>query len=303
MNEFLITFRETLEGSLIVGIVYTFLVRMDVRRALGMVWLGLGAALAASVLFGLGLFLLKEQGGAYKPLLEAILMYAAAGFLLSMVVWMARNTNIKGNLEAQARAALEGSGWGIFSVVFFAITREGFETALFLLGSTAQQGGFSWLGAVLGITLAVALGGMIFRFGQRIQLKPLFRVSSVLLVVMAAGMVAYGTHELEEYLVHTQVINEAVIARPYDILRPTSDVPSQPAWYTFNETKGKYIHILHDNGSVGVFIKGFLGYNSNPNWVEFLAWIITLVGGYRLWSSASSAPRPILATGQVKQAT
>jgi high-affinity iron transporter len=301
MNEFLITFRETLESSLIVGIVYTFLVKMEAQRALGKVWAGLGAALAASVVFSAGLFMLKEQGGVYKPLLEAILMYAAAGFLLSMVVWMARNTNIKRNLEAQARASLEGSGWGIFSVVFFAVTREGFETALFLLGSTTQQGGFSWFGAVLGIALAVAMGVAIFRFGQRIQLKPLFNAGSALLIVMAAGMVAYGTHELEEYLVDTQVVNEASIVRPYDILRPTPDTPLQPTWYTFNESKGKYIHVLHDNGSVGVFMKGFLGYNSNPNWFELLAWLATLVGGYRLWSSASFSPRPVLATTPIKQ--
>jgi len=54
-------------------------------------------------------------------------------------------------------------------------------------------------------------------------------------------------------------------------------------FYNFLEKKGKYIHILHDKGSVGVFLKGFFGYNSNPNWIELFAWLVTLGFGLRIW--------------------
>ena len=54
-------------------------------------------------------------------------------------------------------------------------------------------------------------------------------------------------------------------------------------FYNFNESKGKYIHVLHDKGSIGSFLKGFFGYNSNPNWIELFVWLFTLGLGLSIW--------------------
>ena len=113
-----------------------------------------------------------------------------------------------------------------------------------------------------------------------------------MLVMFASGMVAYGTHEMEEFLVkgnHLKYVNlesKIEIIRPWDILKPTKEIPgsANEIFYSFNINGGnKYTHILHDKGRVGVFLKGFLGYNSNPNWPELILWILSLFFGISMW--------------------
>ncbi len=192
---------------------------------------------------------------------------------------MAKNSNIKQELESKAKET-QGSGWAIFGLSFFAVMREGFETALFLYSSGEN---FSYLGFVSGIILAIFVGYLIFSQGSKIPLKTIFNVSSVVLILFASGMVAYGTHEFEEYLVKTKVLEEDKINRPYDILKPSKETPSNTAFYNLND-KGKYVHIFHDKGTIGENIKAFFGYNSNPNWPEFILYFITLFGSFFLWN-------------------
>ena len=76
------------------------------------------------------------------------------------------------------------------------------------------------------------------------------------------------------------------IARPYSILEPKTELneSDNPAFYSYNlNGKEKYTHLLHDKGHIGVFLKGFVGYNSNPNWIELFVWILSLAFGLRLW--------------------
>lgn len=285
MQEFIITFRETLEAALIVGIFYTFFSKLKAPKASRTLWQAVAAAVVASFLFAWGLNALKAQfqDSAFEKLFEAVLMYLAAGFLIYMVVWMGKNVNVKSDLENKARASLDdASQWSIFLLVFFAIVREGFETVLFLIGGDSGAD-FSYLGFVGGIVLAIGIGVLIFVQGKRVKLKPFFNVTSVLLILFAAGMVAYGTHEMEEYLVKSGTLEEASISRVWDVNHPVAETPSNPAWYSFNEGKGKYYHHLHDKGKVGVFLKGFFGWNSDPNWVELLLWLLTLGGAFYLW--------------------
>ena len=106
-------------------------------------------------------------------------------------------------------------------------------------------------------------------------------------------MIAYGTHEAESYLVKSdnlQMIgleSKSDIARPWDILQPKDSLEeTDNAFFYSYDLKGKqkYTHIMHDSGRVGVFLKVF-GYNSNPNYIELLFWIISLIGGIALWRS------------------
>ena len=96
-------------------------------------------------------------------------------------------------------------------------------------------------------------------------------------------MIAYGTHEGEEYLEKSGIIQKENISRPWDILKPSDTMPENAILYKFDETKGVYYHPLHDKGYVGEFAKGFFGYNSNPNYVELILWLLSLIFGIRMW--------------------
>ena len=115
------------------------------------------------------------------------------------------------SLEDQTVKAMEISAWGVFFVVFFAILREGFETVVFLISSFSITGSFSYIGFSLGAILAIIIGYLIVSQGRRADLKNIFKYTTLLLVFLSAGMIAYGTHEAEEYLVKSNQIEETEI--------------------------------------------------------------------------------------------
>jgi len=287
MNEFIITFRECLEATLIVGIVYTFLRKANMHSQIKHLWSAVGSAIIASVIVAVLVIALNDSLGnnAMAKLFEAIFMYITAGLLLYVVFWLSKSISDKKKLEELANQANKSSKWGIFLLIFFAILREGFETVMFLMAGVVQTGSFSYTGFILGVILACIIGYLIFSQGQKINLKPFFASTTFFLVLFAAGMSAYGTHEVESFLTKQEYISKD-ISRPWDILQPKTEltINDNAGFYTHNESKNQYFHILHDKGSVGAFLKGFFGYNSNPNWIELFVWIGTLVFGLRIWS-------------------
>ena len=289
MNEFIITFRECLEASLIVGIIYTVLHKNDLTAEKKVLWYGVIASLAASVIVGLILTSINESVGntSYEKAFEAAFMYITAGILFYVIFWLAKHVSDREEIENSVKNAIAGSGFALFLLVFFSILREGFETALFLIASVTNTGGFSYLGFFLGMILAVLLGYLVVIQGKKVNLRSFFKATTLLLVFFAAGMVAYGTHEAESYLVKSGKIDENNITRVWDIHQPKVSLENNEIkiFYSFNESKNKYYHILHDKGTVGVFLKGFFGYNSNPNWVELILWILSMVFGIRMWTS------------------
>lgn len=286
MNEFIITFRECLEATLIVGIVYTFLQKTKMNHQIKYLWSAVGSAIVASILVALLLNNITEKmaSNAMAKLFEAVFMYITAGLLLYVVFWLSKSISNRQALEALASTASKSSKWGIFFLIFFAILREGFETVMFLTSTSMQTSAFSYSGFSLGIILACLIGYLIFSQGKKINLKPFFATTTFCLVLFAAGMNAYGTHEMESFLTKQEYIKKD-IKRPWSILEPKSTLSetNNPALYKYNEKKEKYIHILHDKGDVGVFLKGFFGYNSNPNWIELFIWIGTLFFGFKIW--------------------
>ena len=289
MNEFIITFRECLEASLIVGIIYTVLHKNDLTAEKRVLWYGVIASLAASVIVGLLLTSINESVGntSYEKAFEAVFMYITAGILFYVIFWLAKHVSDREEIENSVKNAIAGSGFALFLLVFFSILREGFETALFLIASVTNTGGFSYLGFFLGMILAVLLGYLVVIQGKKVNLRSFFKATTLLLVFFAAGMVAYGTHEAESYLVKSGKIDENNITRVWDIHQPKVSLENNEnkIFYSFNKSKNKYYHILHDKGTVGVFLKGFFGYNSNPNWVELILWILSMVFGIRMWTS------------------
>ncbi|MFI5173077.1 MAG: FTR1 family protein [Chitinophagales bacterium] len=313
MNEFLIAFRECLEAALIVGIIYAVLDRNNFHAQKRMLWMSVISAVVASALLGVLLYnILEEAGDGIKALLESLFMYITAGLLFYVIFWMSKTLTSRQAITDQTNLALSERGkWGIFLMVFFAILREGFETALFLVASTSIDSDFSFVGFFGGIILAVLIGYLIVVQGKKIQLRPFFKYTSLLLVFFAAGMIAYGTHELHEYAEYKEHIELAIENQEqtissndalseeqkelmeemseeeyvYNIFPPkTSDDHPSKFWY---KQEGEfYIHHLNDNGNVGSFFKGLFGYNSNPILIEVILWFAALIFGLIIWRKA-----------------
>ena len=294
MNEFIIVFRESLEACLIVGIIFTLLEKNNLIKEIKQLWLGVIAALIASVIVAVILNNIKQSVGnaSYTALFEAVFMFITAGLLWYVIFWLSKHASDRDTLEGQTKQAMATSGWGVFLVVFFAILREGFETVIFLMSSFSMLGTFSYLGFGMGMLIAVVIGYLIVIQGRRINLRSFFRATTFLLVLFASGMIAYGSHEAEEFLVKgnhlnwVSLENKSQITRVWDVLQPKTELneADNPAFYSYDlNGKGKFTHLLHDKGRIGVFLKGFFGYNSNPNWIEFIIWILSLVLGLKFW--------------------
>ena len=196
---FIIGLREGLEAALIVGIIAAFLIQRGERKALRPMWYGVGLAVALCTGVALALEALdqslphKQQEG-----LATILALLAVAGVTYMVVWMKRHSReLKGSLEASAENALVlGSAWALIGMAFFAVLREGLETAVFLLAvfGNSEEPAVTGTGAVLGVGLAVALGYAIYKGGVRINLSRFFRFTGFVLVLVAAGLLASAVH-------------------------------------------------------------------------------------------------------------
>ena len=275
MAEFIIVFREVLEASLVVGIIYLLIEKTNQAAHFTKLWYAVFASILASIAVGFIVIQAKNALGnnSTQALFEAVFLYLTAFLIWYVIFWLSKNVSDKKVLEGQALNAMEISSWGIFFVVFFAILREGFETAIFLISSFSITGTFSYIGFISGAALAILIGYLIVTQGRKIDLRGVFKYTTLLLVFLSAGMIAYGTHEAEEYLVKSEQIEKSDIYRVWDILEPTQSA----------ETGKTIYHPLHDKGSVGLFLKGFFGYNSNPNIPEVILWFLAMLFGLNMW--------------------
>ncbi len=200
---YVIGLREGLEAALIVSIVAAFLRRQGQRQALRYVWLGVGIAVLLCTAIGVALQLLNEQlPQSQQEQLETVVGICAVAIVTFMIVWMRRNAaGLRGEIERNAAAALAtGSVVGLVAMAFFAVLREGLETAVFLLAAfqASSNALTAGLGALLGILTAVVIGAGLYRGGIRINLQRFFRVTAVFLVLIAAGLLATAMHTAHE---------------------------------------------------------------------------------------------------------
>jgi len=244
---FIITFRETLEAALVVGIVLSILKKMEEEKKNKYVYLAVISGIAFSFL---GAFLFESLAGGFKgraeQIFEGIVMLSGAFLITTMILWMMKQKNISENLASKVTMHAEQSNpLGIFLIVFIAILREGIETVIFLSASSEMSGGnFNILGAVLGIVSAIILGFIFFNMTKKMNLK-----------LFAAGLVGYGVHELEE----------AKILSP--IIYPIWDIN----WF------------LNEKGNLGSVLKGLFGYNGNPSLLETIFYLSYLITVMILW--------------------
>jgi high-affinity iron transporter len=200
---FIIGLREGLEASLIIGIIAAFLIQRGEHGALRPMWYGVGLAIVLCA----GIATILETVNASLPhkqqegLATVLALLAVAG-VTYMVVWMKRHSReLKGSLERSAENALKlGSTWALVGMAFFAVLREGLETAVFLLAvfGSSKRPALTGTGAVLGVAVAVGLGFAIYQGGVRINLSRFFRFTGFVLVLVAAGLFASAIHTAHE---------------------------------------------------------------------------------------------------------
>ena len=212
---FVIGLREGVEAALIVGIVAAFLNERGRRDALAWMWLGVGIAVGICIAVGVTLELVsqslpyREQEG-----LETVVALIAVAMVTWMILWMRRHARgLKHHLESEAGSALlRGSALALVLMAFLAVIREGFETAVFLLAafdaSTSPVAASA--GALLGILVAVSIGYGIYRGGVHIDLRRFFRVTGVVLVLIAAGLLSTAIHTAHEAGWWTSLQTQAV---------------------------------------------------------------------------------------------
>jgi high-affinity iron transporter len=200
---FVIGLREGLEASLIVGIVAAFLRQQDQRDAMRWMWLGVAAAVAICAGAAVALKVAEENlPQKEQEQLETVIALVAVGFITWMIVWMRRNAaGLKGELEARAERALaERSAIALVVMAFLAVLREGLETAVFLLAAFQQstRPGLTGTGAALGVATASVLGYLLYRGGLKINLQKFFKITAVVLVLVAAGLLSGAAHTAHE---------------------------------------------------------------------------------------------------------
>ncbi len=267
LGTYLIGLREGLEAALVVSILVAYLVKTGRRDALAPVWAGVAVAVGLSAGFGALLtFTSAQLSFTAQEVLGGSLSIVAVAFVTWMIFWMRRTArSLKGELEGRIQSALVGGGVTLAVVAFFSVGREGLETALFLWAAAQSSAGTRpLLGATLGLLTAVVLAYLLYRRSVKLDLGKFFQTTGALLIVVAAGVLSYGIHDLQEAGVLPGLTSLA-----FDV---SAQVPPS-SWY-------------------GTVLKGTLNFTPATTWLQAVAWVayVTPVAVLYFRPQRSTAP-------------
>lgn len=270
LGALLITLREGLEAALIVGIILAYLARTNNKQGFKPVWLGIGMAVLLSLIAGAVIDVVAGTfEGRAEQIFEGTVLFLAVGVLTWMVFWMRKQAvNIKGELHAQIQSALSSkSSFGLVTIAFVGVLREGIETVLFLFAATrvSESPLASTAGGLLGLALAIVIGYGVYKGTSRLNLKTFFNITGLALIIFAAGlfMMAIG-----EY--HEAGIIPTIVEHVWDLSS-----------------------VLSEDAGLGLVLRTLFGYTASPSLVQAAGYVIFLavamVGYFRRPASAGSA--------------
>jgi high-affinity iron transporter len=253
LGNFLIGLREGLEASLVVVILVAYLVKSGRRELIPRIWAGVAVAVAVSLGFG-ALLTFGPRGMTFEAqeALGGTLSIVAVGFVTWMIMWMARSArSLSGELKGAVDRAAEAGGVSLVLVAMLAVGREGLETALFLWAATQAAGStpVSLAGAALGLGTAVVIGVLLYRGAVRINLGKFFTWTGAFLVIVAAGVLSYGVHDLQEARILPGLNSLA-----FDV----SDV-------------------IEPGSVIGTVLKGTVNFSPATTWLEAVVWVVYVV--------------------------
>lgn len=254
----LVLIREGFEASLIVGIVFGYLRKIDRRDLDGPVWAGVGLAALIATLFGV---VLHNTVGGFEGDARlrafAVISFVAAGVLTWMVFWMRRQSRaIKGELEHRVDAALASDRvrTGVLLVAFFAVLREGIETALFLIAAATSSTGWDvFVGGLIGLAIAAALGWLVYTGSKFLPMKLFFNITGMIVIVFAAGLLAKG-------IMFLQLTDQ--------------DALDSLNWAVYDLTGASWLTTRTQSGR---FLAGLLGWDPRPSLEQVVIWLAYLV--------------------------
>jgi high-affinity iron transporter len=260
LANYLIGLREGLEASLVVVILVAYLVKSDRRELLGRIWAGVAIAVIVSLAFG-ALLTFGPRGLGFQAQegLGGSLSIIAVGFVTAMVMWMARSArSLSGELKGAVDKAADAGGVSLMLVAMLAVGREGLETALFLWAATQAATGRTGsttgplLGAALGLASAVLLGYLFYKGALKINLSKFFTWTGAILIVVAAGVLSYGVHDLQE---------AGALPGLNDLAFDVSAA--------MNANEGMR--------ALATLLKGTVNFTPNTTWLQLAVWVVYLV--------------------------
>ncbi|MCU1447816.1 iron uptake transporter permease EfeU [Cryobacterium sp.] len=268
LANYLIGLREGLEAALIVTILIAYVVKIGRRDVLPRLWTGIGLAVLLALILGAILtFGTYGLSFAAQETIGGLLSIIATGLVTWMVFWMLRTArDLKGHLHGSIDKHLVGSGMGLVLVAFLAVGREGIETALFIWAAVQATGETTLplVGASLGILTAVGLGWLVYAGMLKINLARFFTWTGAILIIVAAGVLSYGVHDLQE-----AGILPGLNSLAFDV---SAAIPPD-SWY-------------------GTLLKGTLNFSPATTWLEMFAWVAYMVPTLTLFIVKSRQSRP-----------
>jgi high-affinity iron transporter len=246
----LIGLREGLEAALVVSVLVAFLVKADRRGSLPWVWLGVAAAIVLSAVFGwLITFTQHQMTFEQREVFGGTMSLVAVAFVTGMIFWMRRAARTIGSeLRGKLGTAIELGPWAVTVMAFLAVGREGLETAtLFYSAAQSSAAGTTQplIGFLVGIAIAIVLAFALYRGALKINLGKFFTITGALLIFVAAGVLAYGLHDLQE-----GGILPGLHALAFDLSGPMPE----DSWY-------------------GALLKGVFNYSAQTTVLQAIAWV------------------------------
>lgn len=286
---FVITLREGVEAALVVGIVLACLKKAKQSQLNYWVYAGVGVGIIVSAIVGVVLAwitqALSQSNQPYapvmEPLLECIFGVIAIAMLSWMLIWMTKQARfLKAEVESGVISALQRNGsttagWSVFTLIFIAVVREGFETVLFIVAKF-QQGLIPALGAFAGLGVATVIGILLFKWGIKINIRQFFQIMGVLLLLIVAGLVVSALKNLDDAIAVLSQMNRQSQSLCFYYERFSKEHSCILGPMVWNTTA-----FLPDHQFPGLVIKALFGYTDKLYIIQALGYIVFLftIGG------------------------
>ncbi|HEX5729394.1 iron uptake transporter permease EfeU [Microbacterium sp.] len=289
---FLIGLREGLEAALVVGILVAYITRIDRREVLPRLWAGIalavGLALAVGAVLTFGAYSLTFEA---QEIIGGTLSLLAVGMVTWMIFWMQKTARtLKASLEGGIdRALAQGGLWALIAIGFVSVAREGLETTL-LLWSMVQSFGdapAALLGALLGLLAAIVIGWLLARGMLRLDLRRFFLWTGAFLIIVAAGVLAYAVHDLQE---------GGALPGPFGALAPVDPTTGAvlvgfagfPYGWAFDLSAQ-----VPPGSALAAVLQATVGFMPRMSWLQVVVWVlyVSIVGAFFMRGTRRSRVR------------